>query len=107
MHAQLRSVGNRYSGMVDEMVASHTVDKGHLGTHLCGGQIPVRLWVGWQVSLKLTSLMRLALPSSCCWVNCPTTLQQLLNHVVYAVLLLLSWVVLLWPLGGTCVIVQR
>ena len=43
MHAQLRSGGNRYSGMVDETVACHTVDKGHLGTHLCGGQIHVRL----------------------------------------------------------------
>ena len=31
MHAQLYSCGHRYSGMADEGVAIHTVNKGHLG----------------------------------------------------------------------------
>ena len=72
--------------MVDEMVASHSVDKGDPGMHLCGGQIHVQLWIGWQASSKLPSLIRLAFPSSCCWVNCPPSLQQLMNRIVYAVL---------------------
>ena len=33
VHAQLYSCGHRYSGMADEGVAIHSVNKGHLGRH--------------------------------------------------------------------------
>ena len=73
--------------MVDERVASHSVDRGHLGMHLCGGQIHVYLWGGWQANLMLPFSVETC-PSSCCLLACLPALPLLVYLIVCAVLLL-------------------